>query len=45
MHRIALIVQACAVVWIGVSEIGVAMMGNKKVVLVTLVDCIPRFKA
>ncbi len=40
------LVQACAVVSIGVSDIhvGVAMMGNKKTLFVTLVDRIPRFE-
>jgi hypothetical protein len=36
---------ACAVVSIGVSDIGVATMGNKKALFVTLVDRIPRFEA
>jgi hypothetical protein len=40
------LVQACAaVVSIGVSGIGVAMMGNKKALFVTLVGRIPRFEA
>jgi hypothetical protein len=38
-------VQACAVVSIGVSDIGVATMGNKKALFVTLVDHVPRFEA
>jgi hypothetical protein len=38
------LVQACAVIWIGVSDVGVATMGNKKA-FVTLVDRIPRFEA
>ncbi len=39
------LVQACAVVSIGVSDVGVATMGNKKALFVTLVDSIPRFEA
>ncbi len=39
------LVQACAVVSIGVSDIGVATMDNKKVVFVTLIDRIPQFEA
>jgi hypothetical protein len=39
------LVQACAVVSIGVSGISVAMMGNKSALFVTLVDCVPRFEA
>jgi hypothetical protein len=39
------LVQACAVVSIGVSGIGVATMGNKKALFVTLVDHISRFEA
>ncbi len=39
------LVQACAVVSIGVSDVGVSMMGNKKALFVTLVDSIPRFEA
>jgi hypothetical protein len=39
------LVQACAVVLIGMSGIGVATMGNKKALFVTLVDRIPRFEA
>jgi hypothetical protein len=40
------LVQACAVVSIGVSDIGVATMGNKlKAVFVTLMDRIPQFEA
>ncbi len=39
------LIQACAVVLIGVSDIGVAMMGNQKALFVTLVDLIPRFEA
>jgi hypothetical protein len=39
------LVQACAVVSIGVSDIGVAAMGNKKELLVTFVDHVPRFEA
>ncbi len=35
----------CAVVLIGVSDIGVATIGNKKALFVTLVDRIPRFEA
>ena len=35
------IVQACAVVSIGVSDIGVATNGNKKALFVTLVDHVP----
>jgi hypothetical protein len=38
-------VQARAVVLIGVSGIGVATMGNKKVLFVTLVDHVSRFEA
>jgi hypothetical protein len=37
--------QACAVVSIGVSDIGVATMGNKKALFMTLVDRVPRFEA
>ncbi len=37
--------QACTVVSIGVSDIGVAMMGNKKALFVMLVDHVPRFEA
>jgi hypothetical protein len=36
---------ACAVVLIGVSGIGVATIGNKKALFVTLMDGIPRFEA
>jgi hypothetical protein len=36
------LVQACAVVSIGVTDIGVATMGNKKALFVTLLD---RFEA
>ncbi len=39
------LVQACAVVSKGVSGIGVATMGNKKALFVTLVDHISRFEA
>ncbi len=39
------LVQACAVVSIGVSDVGVATMGNKKALSVTLVDSIPQFEA
>jgi hypothetical protein len=39
------LVQACAVVSIGVSDVGVATMGNKKVLFMTLMDSIPRFEA
>ncbi len=39
------LVQACAVVSIGMSDIGVATMGNKKALFVTLVDHVPRFEA
>ncbi len=35
------LVQACAVVSIGVSDIGVATMGNKKALFETLVDHVP----
>jgi hypothetical protein len=35
------LVQACAVVSIGVSDIDVAMVDNKKAVFVTLMDRIP----
>ncbi len=35
------LVQACAVVSIGVSDIGVATIGNKKALFVTLVDHVP----
>ncbi len=45
MRRIASLFQACAVVSIGVSGIGMAMMGNKKALFVMLVDRIPRFEA
>ncbi len=38
------LVQACTVVSIGMSDIGVAMMGNKKELFVTLVYRIPRFE-
>jgi hypothetical protein len=37
--------QACAVVSIGVSDIGVATIGNKKALFVTLVDHVPLFEA
>jgi hypothetical protein len=37
--------RACTVVSIGVSDIGVATIGNKKAVFMTLVDRIPRFEA
>jgi hypothetical protein len=39
------LVQACAVVLIGVSDIGVATMSNQKALFVTLVDHVPRFEA
>jgi hypothetical protein len=39
------LVQACAVVSIGVSDIGVATICNKKALFMTLVDRIPRFEA
>ncbi len=39
------LVQACAVVSIGVSDIGMATMGNKTALFVMLVDHIPRFEA
>jgi hypothetical protein len=39
------LVQACAVVSIGVSDIGVAAMDNKKAVFMRLMDRIPRFEA
>jgi hypothetical protein len=39
------LVQACVVVSIGASGIGVATMGNKKALFVMLVDLIPRFEA
>ena len=39
------LVQACAVVSIGVSDIGMATMGNKKALFVTLLDSIPQFEA
>jgi hypothetical protein len=39
------LVQACAAVSIGVSDIGVATMGNKKALFVMLVDHVPRFEA
>ncbi len=39
------LVQACAVVSIGVSDIGVATMGNKKALFVTLMDHVPRFES
>jgi hypothetical protein len=38
-------VQAYAVVSIGVSDIGMATMGNKKALFVTLVDHVLRFEA
>jgi hypothetical protein len=38
------LVQACAVVSIGVSDIGMATKGNKKALFVMLVDHVPRFK-
>ncbi len=38
-------VQTCAVVSIGVSDVGVATMCNKKALFVTLMDRIPRFEA
>jgi hypothetical protein len=37
--------RACEVVSIGVSDVGVAKMGNKKALFVTLVDSIPQFEA
>jgi hypothetical protein len=39
------LVQACAVGSIGMSDIGVATMSNKKALFVTLVDHVPRFEA
>jgi hypothetical protein len=36
--------RACAVVLIGVSDMGVATMGNKKALFVRLMNCIPRFE-
>jgi hypothetical protein len=39
------LVLACAVVSIGVSDVGVATMGNKKALVVMLVDRMPRFEA
>jgi hypothetical protein len=45
MRRIALFMQACAVVSIGMSDVGVAAMGDEKGTFVTLVDRIPRFEA
>jgi hypothetical protein len=39
------LVEACAVVSIGMSDVGVATIGNKKAVFVTLMDRIPRFEA
>jgi hypothetical protein len=39
------LVQACVVVSIGVSDTGLAMMGNKKALFVTLVDHVPRLEA
>ncbi len=39
------LIQACAVVSIGVSDVGVATIGNKKALFMTLVDSIPRFEA
>ncbi len=39
------LVEACALVSMGVSDIGVATMGNKNALFVTLVDLIPRFEA
>ncbi len=39
------LVQACAVVSIGMSDIGVATMDNKKAVFMTFMDRIPRFEA
>ena len=38
------LVQACAVVSIGVSDVGVATMGNKKALFMMLVDRIARFE-
>jgi hypothetical protein len=37
--------QACAVVSIGVSDIGVAMMDNKKALFLTFVNHVPQFEA
>jgi regulation of enolase protein 1 (concanavalin A-like superfamily) len=39
------LVQACSVVSIGVSDVGVATIGNKKALFVTLVDHILGFEA
>ena len=39
------LVQACAVVLIGVSDIGVATMSNQKPLFVTLEDHVPQFEA
>jgi hypothetical protein len=39
------LVQACTVVSIAGSDVGVATMGHKKALFVTLVDRIPRFEA
>jgi hypothetical protein len=40
-----ILVQACTVVSIGVSDIGVATIGNKKALFVMLVDHVPQFEA
>ncbi len=37
--------QACAVVSIGVSDIGMATMDNKKALFLTFVDHVPRVEA
>jgi hypothetical protein len=39
------LVQACAVVSMGVSDIHLASMGNKRALFVMLVDQIPQFEA
>ncbi len=39
------LVQAYAVVLTGVSNVGVATMGNKKALFVTLMERIPPFEA
>jgi hypothetical protein len=45
LHAQDSLVQACAVVSIGVSDIGVATMGNKNALFVMVVDHVPLFEA
>jgi hypothetical protein len=39
------LVRACTVASIGVSDIGVATVGNEKALFVSLVDRVPQFEA